>query len=62
MYSGRVDPGIIPELQRQTRNIRNICVLAHVDHGKVGEYYFVCGFVLFIYLFHLSFRTIDKLI
>lgn len=24
----------IKELQKKTKNIRNICILAHVDHGK----------------------------
>lgn len=24
----------IKELQQKTQNIRNICILAHVDHGK----------------------------
>ena len=25
---------IIKKLQKKTNNIRNVCVLAHVDHGK----------------------------
>jgi len=25
---------IIKKLQHKTENIRNVCVLAHVDHGK----------------------------
>lgn len=24
----------LKELQKQTKQIRNICILAHVDHGK----------------------------
>lgn len=27
----------ILELQNDTESIRNICILAHVDHGKIGE-------------------------
>jgi len=34
MKNTRIDPAIIPSLQEKTENIRNICVLAHVDHGK----------------------------
>jgi hypothetical protein len=25
---------IVKKLQQRTENIRNVCVLAHVDHGK----------------------------
>ena len=28
-------PEKLAELQRTPRNIRNICILAHVDHGKL---------------------------
>ncbi len=27
-------PEILSELQENTESIRNICILAHVDHGK----------------------------
>ena len=27
-------PEILSELQEDTESIRNICILAHVDHGK----------------------------
>ena len=31
----RVDPSLLARLQQQDAgNIRNICILAHVDHGK----------------------------
>lgn len=29
-----VDTKKLSELQNKTDNIRNICILAHVDHGK----------------------------
>ncbi|KAI8985978.1 P-loop containing nucleoside triphosphate hydrolase protein [Pilobolus umbonatus] len=29
-----ITPAQLAELQRNTQNIRNICILAHVDHGK----------------------------
>ncbi|EGG17032.1 elongation factor Tu domain-containing protein [Cavenderia fasciculata] len=29
-----ISPNVLASLQSQTKNIRNICVLAHVDHGK----------------------------
>jgi len=29
-----VAPGKLVELQKQTDGIRNICIMAHVDHGK----------------------------
>lgn len=29
-----ISPAQIASLQRNTKNIRNICILAHVDHGK----------------------------
>lgn len=30
----RVHDDKLVELQKNTKNIRNICILAHVDHGK----------------------------
>ena len=27
----------IKALQKNTKNIRNICILAHVDHGKLAK-------------------------
>ena len=30
----RVDPKELGAIQCNTHNIRNICILAHVDHGK----------------------------
>ena len=27
-------PEVLTELQKDTESIRNICILAHVDHGK----------------------------
>jgi len=30
----RVEPGYISSLQANTKSIRNMCILAHVDHGK----------------------------
>lgn len=32
--SSRVDPKELGAIQHNTSNIRNICILAHVDHGK----------------------------
>lgn len=32
--SARVDPNQLTLLQKNTANIRNFCILAHVDHGK----------------------------
>eukprot|EP00510_Aplanochytrium_minuta_P001241 CAMPEP_0184026574 /NCGR_PEP_ID=MMETSP0954-20121128/13613_1 /TAXON_ID=627963 /ORGANISM="Aplanochytrium sp, Strain PBS07" /LENGTH=257 /DNA_ID=CAMNT_0026310827 /DNA_START=234 /DNA_END=1004 /DNA_ORIENTATION=+ len=32
----RIQPGELAALQNQTDKIRNICVLAHVDHGKTS--------------------------
>ena len=33
--ASRVDPSLLSRLQRQdVSNIRNMCILAHVDHGK----------------------------
>ena len=32
--SYRVEPSHLALLQHQTENIRNICILAHIDHGK----------------------------
>src|SRR5271156_6407568 len=31
-----VDPSRLIALQSQAQNIRNICILAHVDHGKTS--------------------------
>lgn len=31
-----VTPAVLASLQANTKNIRNICVLAHVDHGKTS--------------------------
>jgi small GTP-binding protein len=31
---GRVEPSFLKSLQSQTEIIRNVCILAHVDHGK----------------------------
>jgi len=31
-----VPPQQIVSLQKQPKNIRNICILAHVDHGKTS--------------------------
>jgi len=28
-------PQYLSELQKNPKNIRNICILAHVDHGKL---------------------------
>lgn len=30
----RVEPSYLAKLQHNTTNIRNICILAHIDHGK----------------------------
>eukprot|EP01041_Mallomonas_annulata_P002880 gene2880-5646_t len=32
--SHRVEPSHLAALQHKTENIRNICILAHIDHGK----------------------------
>lgn len=32
----KLTPETIKKLQRDTENIRNICILAHVDHGKTS--------------------------
>ena len=32
--ANRVDPSYLSSLQSQQENIRNLCILAHVDHGK----------------------------
>ncbi|KAG6313282.1 Cytoplasmic GTPase/eEF2-like protein (ribosomal biogenesis), partial [Claviceps purpurea] len=31
-----VTPDKLASLQRQSEDIRNICILAHVDHGKTS--------------------------
>src|SRR5947207_11263931 len=31
-----IDPARLVALQSQAQNIRNICILAHVDHGKTS--------------------------
>jgi ribosome assembly protein 1 len=31
-----VPPQTIVKLQKHVKNIRNICILAHVDHGKTS--------------------------
>ncbi|CAN0126389.1 unnamed protein product, partial [Discosporangium mesarthrocarpum] len=30
----RVEPGELSALQEDTSRVRNVCILAHVDHGK----------------------------
>lgn len=36
MISENISPiDIIKKLQYKTENVRNICVLAHVDHGNL---------------------------
>lgn len=35
-----VSPEILAALQKNPKNIRNICILAHVDHGMYNIYEF----------------------
>ena len=39
-------------LQKNPANIRNICVLAHVDHGQCRV--FIADFLLSLFAHHLS--------
>ena len=34
MMGLRVEPSYLATIQGKTENIRNICILAHIDHGK----------------------------
>ena len=35
----------ICQLQRRPENIRNICILAHVDHGKYRNNFNLCMYI-----------------
>lgn len=51
----RRDKKFINDLQKKTKNIRNFCILAHVDHGMRLLFAFVClyifGFRLILFFF-----------
>ena len=37
MLRQRTSVQLLEQLQKNTENIRNVCILAHVDHGKSDE-------------------------
>ena len=43
-----IDSKGLSEMQHHTENIRNICILAHVDHGKT-TYVSFCKYLYFIH-------------
>lgn len=52
----RKEKTFINDLQKNTKNIRNLCILAHVDHGKNSPKPFI------IYYYGTSFINLPKIL
>ena len=54
-------PQHLCELQKNPKNIRNICILAHVDHGKLQSLIFTRAYFFFWLVRHWFFLFVTVL-